>query len=302
MNRLVVWREECDEQGRVVLTDRRAEHIRTVLKCEVGDTLRAGFANEGIATGTVVSIDEGRCVVELRENSDEVSPTTLPPPPMIDLILALPRPRFLERILPQLPPLGVRKIFLCGADRVEKSFFGSQLLKKENYLPVLVEGVEQGGGIVVPEVRVERSLRRLLQEVKDGYGCKLVAHPGEMSHSHGWKLDVPVMEEERSTSNVQHSTSNEEKPPRPRGNAPLGTPPQEGNLMLVAIGCEGGWTDRELAWMEEAGFARFSLGERVLRTDTACVAVLAVINYLFLTQRYTERPSGVTQRRNLNLN
>jgi len=241
----------------VTLTDRRAEHIRTILKCVPGDTLRAGFANEAMATGTVLGVEDGRCVVELRENPDE----PMPPAPMMDVLLALPRPRFLERILPQLPPLGVRKIFLCGADRVEKSFFGSQLLKEENYRPVLVEGVEQGGGIVVPEVRIERNFRRLLQEISQDYECKLVAHPCE----NGTNGTDRTNETQSSTSHLSHSFHTSHV-----CNAPL----------LVAIGCEGGWTERELAWMDEAGFQRFSLGERVLRTDTACIAVLAVLDYL----------------------
>ena len=247
MNRLIVWREECDGLGRVALTDRRAEHIRAVLKCGVGDTLRAGFANECAATATVVSVEEGRCVVEVRENSGE----TLPPP-MIDVMLALPRPRFLARILPQLPPLGVRRIFLCDADRVEKSFFGSQLLKRDNYLPVLVEGVEQGGGVVVPEVRVVRNLRQLIQDIATDYDhdCKLVAHPATLG-----------------TPGANPATL-------PRAGLVPGVP------RVVAIGCEGGWTEREVAWMEEAGFRRFSLGERTLRTDTACIAVLAVVGFL----------------------
>ena len=265
MNRLVVWREECEEQGRVTLTDRRAEHIRTILKCEPGDTLRAGFANEAIATGTVISVDKERCIVELRENPDE----PLPPAPMIDVILALPRPRFLERILPQLPPLGVRKLFLCGSDRVEKSFFGSQLLKRENYFSVLVEGVEQSGGIIVPEIRVERSLRRLLQEVAKDYECKLVAHPSSTSSLRG----IPKLQSRGHPQRGDESSKGIELDC-------FGIPRNDKNGLLVAIGCEGGWTERELVWMEEAGFTRFSLGERVLRTDTACVAVLAVLNYL----------------------
>ena len=45
--------------------------------------------------------------------------------------------------------------------------------------------------------------------------------------------------------------------------------------MLLAVGPEGGWTDEEVALLEEHGFARYSLGSRILRTDTATVALLA---------------------------
>ena len=39
--------------------------------------------------------------------------------------------------------------------------------------------------------------------------------------------------------------------------------------LLLAIGPEGGWTDEEVALLKAHGFARHSLGPRILRTDTA---------------------------------
>jgi len=252
MNRLLVWKTEIDATGCVTLDPRRAKHIRTVLKAGVGDVLKAGFVNGAFAEATIVSLDEARCVVALRETGEP-----LPPPPMIDLLLAMPRPRFLDRILPQLPPLGVRRLFLCDSVRVEKHYFGSQLLKQENYLPVLVEGAEQSGQTVIPEVRIERNLRRLLADIVPDYatGNKILAHP---------------------------------EPPRP-----LGTPPQEGNFpssryplapspCLLAVGCEGGWVDSEVALFDTHGFTRLSLGANILRTDTACIALLAILNYVKL--------------------
>jgi len=45
-----------------------------------------------------------------------------------------------------------------------------------------------------------------------------------------------------------------------------------GQSMVLAVGCERGWSDREREQLEAAGFLRLSMGERVLRTETACVA------------------------------
>jgi 16S rRNA (uracil1498-N3)-methyltransferase len=62
-------------------------------------------------------------------------------------------------------------------------------------------------------------------------------------------------------------------------------PPKDGELSAdcsslrmrpaVAIGPEGGWTDGEVALLESKGFSRYSLGSRILRTDTATIAVIA---------------------------
>jgi RsmE family RNA methyltransferase len=48
--------------------------------------------------------------------------------------------------------------------------------------------------------------------------------------------------------------------------------------LLLAIGPEGGWTDEEVELMESCGFSRYSLGGRILRTDTATVALLSKLN------------------------
>jgi RsmE family RNA methyltransferase len=45
-----------------------------------------------------------------------------------------------------------------------------------------------------------------------------------------------------------------------------------GQSLVLAVGCERGWSDRERDKLEAAGFLRLSMGERALRTETACVA------------------------------
>jgi RsmE family RNA methyltransferase len=50
---------------------------------------------------------------------------------------------------------------------------------------------------------------------------------------------------------------------------------EKSGRLLLAVGPEGGWTDEEVALLEEKGFARYSLGPRILRTDTAVVALLS---------------------------
>jgi len=44
----------------------------------------------------------------------------------------------------------------------------------------------------------------------------------------------------------------------------------------MAIGPEGGWNDFELSLLESHGFQKAGMGARTLRTDTACIALLAL--------------------------
>jgi 16S rRNA (uracil1498-N3)-methyltransferase len=48
----------------------------------------------------------------------------------------------------------------------------------------------------------------------------------------------------------------------------------------LAIGPEGGWTDEEIVAARSAGFAEASLGENILRTETAVLASLAVLRFV----------------------
>jgi 16S rRNA (uracil1498-N3)-methyltransferase len=48
----------------------------------------------------------------------------------------------------------------------------------------------------------------------------------------------------------------------------------------LAIGPEGGWTDEELASARAAGFAETSLGENILRTETAVLAAMAILGFV----------------------
>ena len=48
-----------------------------------------------------------------------------------------------------------------------------------------------------------------------------------------------------------------------------------GTVPVFAIGPEGGWTDQEVALLEAQGFVRHSLGPRILKTETATIALLS---------------------------
>ena len=158
--------------------------------------------------------------------------------PWCDLVLAPPRPRVMKRLLPQLASLGVGTIVLVGAKKVEKDFWGATLLKEENYRPLFVDGLMQAGTSILPRLETRRNFRRFVNEELDALfptANRIVAHPSE------------------------------------KGNPA----PRNGERLLLAVGPEGGWTDEEVAFLEAHGFARYSLGARILRTDTALVALLA---------------------------
>ena len=174
MNLLLFEQSELD--GALLgLAGRRAEHIIHVLGLQQGDKLRVGMVNGRMGSARVENIQKGR--VEL-----EVHLTDTPPDaPDIELILALPRPIMLKRILKQATVLGVRRFHLIRSNRVQKSFFQTHLLKPDKLKEVLVQGLEQAVDTRLPDVFIHKRFMPFVEDVVPTIkaSCRLLAHPDE---------------------------------------------------------------------------------------------------------------------------
>ena len=238
MNRILFEKSEIRD-GIATFGGERAEHVLNVLHGEVRQTLKTGEIDGPIGTGEIIEIGANGIKVRCKHTEKSISP-------WIDLILAPPRPRVMKRLLPQLATMGVGRIFLVGAKKVEKDFWGATLLKPEIYRPLLIDGLMQVGTSILPTLETRRNFRKFVKEELDTLfpsSTRIIAHPyvdSTFSKSETTTVDLDLL-------------------PRP----------------LLAIGPEGGWTDEEVALLEEHGFSRYSLGSRILRTDTATIALLA---------------------------
>jgi 16S rRNA (uracil1498-N3)-methyltransferase len=124
--------------------DERAIHVRDVLRKDAtGATLRAGIADTALVDEAPVTVHADLSVsldlpLALRR--------PLPPPPSITLLLSLPRPKVLARLLPHIAALGVKQIVLCNAYRVERNYFDSFIVRQpELARAALLTGVMQAG-------------------------------------------------------------------------------------------------------------------------------------------------------------
>ena len=261
MNRILF---ETDEivTGVATFGGERAEHVMNVLHGEVGQVLKTGEINGPIGTGVITGISRLPSSVSSPEITVACSHAERSLQPWVDLILAPPRPRVMKRLLPQLATMGVGRIFLVGAKKVEKDFWGATLLKPENYRPLLVDGLMQAGTSILPTLETRRNFRKFVREELDGLwpeAKRIVAHP----------YGVGGEDLRRETRDLRGLETLDGR----RGLKSNVSGPFAG--LLLAIGPEGGWTDEEVSLLEEHGFARYSLGSRILRTDTATIALLA---------------------------
>jgi RsmE family RNA methyltransferase len=230
VNLLLVDPAELADDATCTVRDRRAQHLRTVLGAAAGTRVRAGVV--GGATGSAELIADDGDAITLRLTLTDPASTALP----VELVLAIPRPKVLTRVIEAAAAFGVARIDLTNAWRVDKSYLRSPRLAADALALAARLGAEQGATTHLPEIAVHPRLMALLDARWPGPPeLKLVAHPG-----------APPIE------------------------AAL---PDAGPVVL-AIGPEGGWIEREVETFVARGFTAVSLGAPVLRVETAVAAAL----------------------------
>jgi RsmE family RNA methyltransferase len=238
VNLLLLQPGEVDAGGRATLVDRRLAHVRAVLRLSPGDSLRVGIADGGLlGTARVESVDDRALVLTVSVSE--------PPPPRanVSLVLAIPRPKQLKRVIPAVASLGVDRVMLVNAARVEKSYFDSRVLDGAFLDELVLLGLEQACDTVKPRIEVRERLKPFVEDELDAWlppgATRLIPHP---------------------------------KP----GAAPLRPVPAAQHVAL-AIGPDGGWVPWEVELFARFGFTPVTLGPRILRGEVAVPAVLGAV-------------------------
>lgn len=231
MNLLLLHPDQHRCHDRWLLTERQANHLASVLKLQAGDTVRAGLLQGSLGMARVEAIKNNKVEVSFKANS-------APPPALpLSLLLALPRPKMLKRLLLDATSLGIKRIVLLNSWKVDKSYWQTPHLKRALLEEKMHLGLEQAGDTVMPELVLEPRFKPFVEDRLDqwaGTGRRLLAHPG----------DHPAL-------------------------------PQDLNEpVTLAVGPEGGWTDYEVAMLGEQGFACHRFGQRILRVETAVPALV----------------------------
>jgi RsmE family RNA methyltransferase len=233
MNLLLLEPADLAPDGTARLTGRRLRHALEVLRASEGDVLRVGLLGGLAGTAEVLRTGEGELV--LRPSFDMAPPER----PGVDLLLAIPRPKALRKVLPAAASLGVDRIVLVNAARVEKSYFDSSVLHPDGMRELLILGLEQARDTRLPEVLVRERFRPFVEDQLDALWQgtrRLLAHPGGDT-----------------------------------------APPRQSQRTVIAIGPEGGWVPFEIELLRSRGFVPFSLGPRTLRVEVAVPYALGAI-------------------------
>lgn len=243
MNLLLL--EEAEVKGATAsINGRRVRHIQSVLKKGPGAFLRAGV------------IGQGECVAEILALKDEhadlaLGSLTPVPRPRVHVVVALPRPKALSRLVAGAASFGLRSLTLINAWKVEKSYFASPRLLPERLAEDVRLGCEQGAQIWVPKVRV----------------CRRIGH---FLHEEVLRLYPPGAQKLLLDPNA----------PATMDHALQGAEGASGEEVIVALGPEGGFVEREVQSFRDAGFVSARINTGPLKTEVALAATLGQLALL----------------------
>jgi len=231
MNIILLTPDDWLDDRIAVLTDRRHQHVRSVIKAKAGASLKVGLIGGDRGSGRVLHSDDTETRLEI--SLDQPAPPRHP----CDVVLALPRPKMLRRVLRTIAEMGVVNLHIIHSARVEKSFWQSPLLSPEKVQAALMAGLERSGDTRCPTVSLHRRFRPFVEDqlpqLIDNRIC-CIAHP----------------------------------------DAPVGLGAQR-NKAIVMLGPEGGFVPFEVELAQSIGAQPVHLGQRILSVDTAVTAALA---------------------------
>lgn len=250
MNICLFTQEEI--QKPLSLKDERAEHLIKILHKKAGDTFTAGIIGAESGTATILNIDEA--ITFSFEPASDGKPLT-----NLKMIIGFPRPIQLKRLLRDIAALGVKEVHLTGTELGEKSYMQSTLVEKGSAYKMLLDGTVQAGSTHVPQLFLHKTLKECLTYLEDN---------ASKEHSHHiLRLALDNVNPKCSLAQAMTDLPCME----------CENPCSEGKMVFAAIGSERGWTDKERALLEEYGYIRSGMGNRIMRTETAATVAGAII-------------------------
>ena len=234
MNLVLIKPEDISDSGLYAeLKGTSAKHILEVHKAEIGKELTVGILNGHIGKAKVTEIDSNHVKLELGSLS-----TLMPEPIPLTLIVSLPRPKTLKKVVHIATCMGVKKLFFIESWKVDKSYWKSPVLYNGEIEEQCVLGLEQAKDTVMPEISFKRRFKPFAEDELPSIisgTIPLAAHPYDAATC-PLKMNSPVS---------------------------------------LAVGPEGGFTNYEIETFKKLGFSIISLGERILRVEFAVCSLLS---------------------------
>jgi 16S rRNA (uracil1498-N3)-methyltransferase len=228
------------------LTGEHAVHLARVLRARVGQEFdivlsagKKGDALSDLRRGTITAISDHRVDFSLGDKLQSEAASI----PKITLVLAIFKFDRMEWAIEKCTEIGVSRIIPLIARRSDAHLIAAASKRRERWLRITKQAAEQSRRAVVPEILSPMRLQDL-EEALPGVTTRLVL------------AETLAGAQEAGLTDILQSSSTVEA--------------------ILAIGPEGGWTEEELTWFRGAGWMAVSLGQTILRAETAAIVASAL--------------------------
>ncbi len=244
MNTILFEQHELDSESRIRLSvgDKRVDHVRNVLRAVPGDRLSAGIVDGELGVAEIVDDSSGGMVFGFTPSAIDASVRESAGGVPIAVLLGSVRPIVLRRLLRDLTSFGVDEVLVARTELSERSYFRAKLWEAARLRAVLIEGAAQGNRTRLPRIRRDDSL------------CETLAH----------------LDRSRTEAEVR-IVLNSGSPPLPDA-----VTKRSCGRVILAVGPERGFIEREIALLNEHGFVAVGVPGGTLRTESAAIAGVAV--------------------------
>lgn len=241
MPRFFTERENISDT-QIIINNEDVTHISRVLRLDRGDEITVCDGSGFDYRAKIASVESKKIVCDIVEKSASSTEPNI----CVTLFQGLPKASKMDYIIQKTTELGITRIVPCVMSRcvVKLENRKAEMKKTERWTKVAEAAAKQSGRGVIPEVAMPVTLDEAIAQMKD---CDICFAPYEC-------------EEDTSLKTVLTSV----KEPKKIG---------------FIIGPEGGFDLSEVERIKSAGIKTVTLGKRILRTETAGEAVLAMIMY-----------------------
>ena len=257
MYRFFVDKQNIDTvNNRVIIEGGDVNHIRNVLRMRPGEEISVGTGeddNEYRCEIESLEEDKVTCIIRFIKSSGVESPAD------IILFQGLPKADKMEMIIQKCVELGVAEIVPVSCERcIVKLDDKKADAKVKRWQGIAEAAAKQSKRSVIPGITMPLSMKDALKKVS-GMDIKII--PYELAR--GMEKTAEIFGRISGLNTENKAENNSERRPQ----------------IAVFIGPEGGFTEEEIKLAKECGVEPVSLGKRILRTETAGMAVLAWIDF-----------------------
>jgi len=227
---------------KILLSAEESHHLVAVHRAQVGDEISVIDGRGSEWLAQVRTANKRGATLEGKRFVKHA-----PSPTRIALAQSIPKAKGMEGIIRKATELGIQDVYPILSARTESKLRGRA--KTEKWQTVAIEAAKQSGNPFIPVIHEETTLGRFLESDAKAYSFRLIA---------SLQMDS-----------------------EPLYNRLAGVSLSENPSGLFLIGPEGDFTDSEYAEISDAGFLSITLGQHVLKCETAAAKALSLLQYEF---------------------